>query len=100
MFHPKHHEENKLKREEDHGIPALEVCDGHHPPFLKVVSMGQGIREVGNRAAGNPLGSPSLCWGDLNMYDSCGWSEFWVLELEVLDISMDMQVPLRRLQVE
>lgn len=34
------------------------------------------------------------------MHDSCGWSEFWVLELEVLDISMDMQVPLRRLQVE
>lgn len=38
--------------------------------------------------------------GGLNVCDSCGWSEFWVLEQEALDIGMDIQVALGGLQAE
>jgi len=39
----------------------------------------QEIREAGKWETRDPLDSPWLCWGGLNMCESCGWSEFWVL---------------------
>lgn len=38
--------------------------------------------------------------GGLNVHEICGWSEFWVLDLEALDITVDIQVALRRFQAE
>lgn len=54
-------------------------------------------REVGNSGSTRQA---STLLGGLNVCESCGWSEFWVLEQEALDISVDIQVALGRLQAE
>lgn len=65
------------------------------PPVLRVVSMESGnmrSRHVGNSGSTRQV---SLLLGGLNVCESCGWSEFWVLEQEALDIGVDIQVALR-----
>lgn len=54
-------------------------------------------REVGNYGSTRQA---STLLGGLNVCESCGWSEFWVLEQEALDISVDIRVALRRLQAD
>lgn len=53
-------------------------------------------REVGN--SGSTRQASTLLGEDV--CESCGWSEFWVLEQEALDIGVDIQVALRILQAE
>lgn len=68
--------------------------------MLRVVSMGsenRRSREVGNYGSTRQA---STLLGGLNVCESCGWSEFWVLEQEALDISVDIRVALRRLQAD
>lgn len=62
--------------------------------------MGSGnmrSREVGNSGSTRQA---STLLGGLNVCESCGWSELWVLEQEALDFGMDIQVAFRRLQAE
>lgn len=55
-------------------------------------------REMGNSESTElPL---TLLGGPEHVCESCGWSEFWVLDLEALDIGVDIQAALRRLQAE
>lgn len=62
--------------------------------------MGSGnmrSREVGNSGSTRQA---STLLGGLNVCESRGWSELWVLEQEALDFDMDIQVAFRRLQAE